>query len=85
MASAILEELKTVATLVKRSQIEDAVSSSWAALDAEEDSQGRGIGTLLAEAGAEGGGRREGEGGTGVLNSENNGKRLIGSSAWWGE
>ena len=29
MASALLEELKTVATEVKRSQIRDAVGSSW--------------------------------------------------------
>ena len=56
MASALLEELKTVATEAKRSQIEDAVGSSWAALAAEEDPQGRGIGTLLVEAGAGGGG-----------------------------
>ena len=49
-----------MATEAKRSQIEDAVGSSWAALAAEEDSQGRGIGTLLVEAGAGGGG---GEGG----------------------
>ena len=60
MASALLEELKIVATEAKRSQIEDAVGSSWAALAAEEDPQGRGIGTLLVEAGAGGGG---GEGG----------------------
>ena len=67
MASALLEELKIVATEVKRSQIEDAVGSSWAALAAEEDPQGRGIGTLLVEAGAgrgrgRGGGEREGRG-----------------------
>ena len=61
MASALLEELKIVATEAKRSQIEDAVGSSWAALAAEEDPQGRGIGTLLVEAGA-GGGRGGGEG-----------------------
>ena len=41
MASALLEELKIVATKAKRSQIEDAVGSSWAALAAEEDPQGR--------------------------------------------
>ena len=41
MASALLEELKMVATEAKRSQIEDAVGSSWAALAAEEDLQGR--------------------------------------------
>ena len=62
MASALLEELKIVATEAKRSQIEDAVDSSWAALAAEEDPPGRGIGTLLVEAGA-GGGRGGGEGG----------------------
>ena len=63
MASALLEELKIVATEAKRSQIEDAVGSSWAALSAEEDPQGRGIGSLLVEAGAGGGGgEREGRG-----------------------
>ena len=65
MASALLEELKMVATEAKRSQIEDAVGSSWAALAAEEDPQGRGIGTLLVEAGAGGGGERGGGGGGG--------------------
>ena len=49
MALELIEELKTVATEAKRSQIEDAVDSSWAALAAEEDPQGRGIGTLLVE------------------------------------
>ena len=79
MASALIEELKTVATEAKRSQIEDEVGSSWAALAAEEDSQGRGIGTLLVEAG-EGEGRGRGVGGegggvgAGVLDSENNGR-----------
>ena len=62
MASALLEELKIVATEAKRSQIEDAVGNSWAALAAEEDPQGRGIGTLLVEAGAGGGGGRGGGG-----------------------
>ena len=57
MASALLEELKIVATEAKRSQVEDAVGSSWAALAAEEDPQGRGIGTLQVEAGPGGGGR----------------------------
>ena len=52
MASALIEKLKTVATKAKRSQIEDTVGSSWTALAAEEDPQGRGIGTLLVEAGA---------------------------------
>ena len=65
MASALLEELKIVATEAKRSQIEDAVGSSWAALAAEEDPQGRGIGTLLVEARAGGGGGRGGRGGEG--------------------
>ena len=65
MASALLEELKIVAIEAKRSQIEDAVGSSWAALAAEEDPQGRGIGTLLVEAGAGGGGGRGGGGGEG--------------------
>ena len=60
MASALIEELKIVATVAKRSQIEDAVGSSWAALAAEEDPQERGIGTLLVKAGA-GGGRGGGE------------------------
>ena len=83
MASALIEELKIVATEAKRSQIEDTVGSSWAALAAEEDPQGRGIGTLLVEAGAGGGGGggggrgAEGRGGSmeaGVLDSENNGR-----------
>ena len=84
MASALLQELKIVATEAKRSQIEDTVGSSWAALAAEEDPQGRGIGTLLVELGAgggggEGGGERGAGGrgggvGAGVLNSENNGR-----------
>ena len=66
MASALIEELKIVATEAKKSQIEDAVGSSWAALQ-----------TLLVEAGAGGGegvgegrerrgGERGGRGGEGV-------------------
>ena len=81
MASALLEELKIVATEAKRSQIEDAVGSSWAALAAEEDPKGKGIGTLLVEAGAggRGGGERGAGGGgggvgAGLLDSENNGR-----------
>ena len=66
MASALLEELKIVATEAKRSQIEDAVGFSWAALAADEDPQGRGIGTLLVEAGAGGRGGEGGRGGGGV-------------------
>ena len=61
IASALIEELKIAATEVKRSQIEDAVGNSWVTLAAEEGHQGRGTGTLLVEAGGEGGGRgREG-------------------------
>ena len=84
MASVLIKELKTVATETKRSQIEGAVDSSWAALAAEEDPQGREIGTLLVEAGEGGGGfgGRKGRGGrgaggrggcvwAGVLDSEN--------------
>ena len=56
MASVLIEELKTVATEAKRSQIEYAVGSSWAALAAEEDPQEIGTGSLLIEAGAGGGG-----------------------------
>ena len=54
MALALLEELETVATEVKRSPIENAVGSSWATLAAKEDPQERGTGTLLIKAGAGG-------------------------------
>ena len=90
MASALIEELKIGATEAKKIQIEDAVGSSWASLAAEVDPQGKGIGTILVEAGAgggRGGGGGEGEGrggrgagerrgcvGAGVLDSENNGR-----------
>ena len=74
MPSALIEERKTVVTEAKRRQIEEAVGSSWAALAAEEDPQGRGKGTLLVEARAGGGGGREGGVGAGVLDSENNGR-----------
>ena len=74
MASALIEELKTVATEAKKNQIEDAVGSSWAALAAEEDPQGRGIGTLLVEAGAGGGeGRGRGRGGGGEEGAQGRG------------
>ena len=63
-----------MATEAKRSQIEDAVGSSWAALAAEENPQGKGIGTLLVRAGAGGGGGGGGGVGAGVLDSENNGR-----------
>ena len=42
MALALIKELKIVTTEAKRSQIEDAVGSSWAALAPEEDPQGEG-------------------------------------------
>ena len=78
MASALLEELKIVATEAKRSQIEDAVGSSWAALAAEEDPQGRGIGTLLVEAGAGGGGG----GGGGERGAGGGGEGACGRGCW---
>ena len=74
MPSALIEERKTVVTEAKRRQIEEAVGSSWAALAAEEDPQGRGIGTLLVEARAGEGGGGEGGVRAGVLDSENNGR-----------
>ena len=77
MASALLEDLKVVATEAKRSQIEDAMGSSWAGLAAEEDPQGRGIGTLLVEAGAGGGGWGEGGG-------ERSGGERGGEGGAWG-
>ena len=40
MASALLEQLKTAATEVKRSQLEDAVGASCAALAGGEDPEG---------------------------------------------
>ena len=58
-----------MAAEAKRSQIDDGVGSSWAALAVEEDPQERGIGTLLVEAGAggeEGRRGRRGRGGGGV-------------------
>ena len=73
MVSVLIEELETVATEAKRSQIEDAVGSSWATLAAEKDPPGRGIGTQLVEAGAGGGeGGRGGGVGTGALDSHIN-------------
>ena len=63
MASALLQELKSVAAGVKKVQIEDTVGTSYAALAAEEDPQRRGVGTLLVKARAKGGGGgEEGEG-----------------------
>ena len=82
MASALIEELKIVATEAKRSQTEDAVGSSWAALAAEEDPQGRGIGTLLVKAGA-GGGGREGRGGRGAGGEAGAGGGGVGQREQW--
>ena len=83
MVSALLGELETVTTEVKKIQIEDAMVGSWVTLAAEENLAGRGIGSLLVEVGAGGGGGRgggDGRGGgvcgkeAGVLNGENNGR-----------
>ena len=49
MASALMYELKTLATEAKRSQKEDAVDRSWASLAAEEDSQEREIEIVVVE------------------------------------
>ena len=63
MAPALLEELRTVATEVKRNQIENAVGSSWAAMVAKDGPQRRGIYILLVKARAGGGGwRGDGDG-----------------------
>ena len=70
MASALTEELKAVATEAKRSQINYAMGSSWTALAAEEDPQGRE--TVYwskreqEEGGGGDGGERGGSGGGGV-------------------
>ena len=69
MASALLDELKSVATQVKRSQIEYAVGSSWVAPETKKDPQERGIGTLLVEVEVREGwgwGRCEARGGEGA-------------------
>ena len=81
MASALIEELKTVATKAKRSQIEDAVGSSWAALcpsggrgpsrERDKNSTGR---NGSRRRGGRGRGGRGGGGEAGVLDSENNGR-----------
>lgn len=55
------EELRTVATEVKRSRKQDAVGASWEAILVEEDPQWRGIRTLLVEAEVERGGGRGGK------------------------
>ena len=77
MGSALLEELKTVASKVNKTHIEDAVGSSWPALAAKENPPERGIGTLLVEAGAGGGGGQEGGDGGG----ERGAGRTMGESA----
>ena len=51
IASALLEEPKIMAAEVKRSQVEDTVGSSRAALEVGEGPQERGILTVLIEAG----------------------------------
>ena len=64
MASALIEELKTVATEAERSQIENVSGSLRAALAVEEGPQGRGTGILLSKGEKEEEGR-EGRGGEG--------------------
>ena len=83
MASALIEELKTVATEAKRSKKEDAVGSSWTALAAEEDSQKGGIGTLLVEAGAGGGGGGRGGEGEGWGGEGGRGGGGVGQREHW--
>ena len=83
MASALLVELKIVASKIAKSQIKDAVGCSWASLAAEglsreryRDSAGR-SGSRSRKGGGTGderGAGGEGGGGGGVLNSENNGR-----------
>ena len=55
MASVLLEEMKTVVPEANNNQLEETMGGSWAALTAEYNLRGRGIGTLLVEAGAGGG------------------------------
>ena len=61
-----------MATKANKSQIEDAVGGSLAALAVEEDPQGRGIRTL--QVGWERGGWERGGRAGGVLDSENTGR-----------
>ena len=65
MASAPIEELKTVATEAERSQIENVSGILWTALAVEEGPRGRGTGTLLSKGEQEEEGR-EGRGGRGA-------------------
>lgn len=52
MASAVIDDLKTLATEVDRSNTEEIVDTLRAALPADHDLQAIGLGTLLAEVGA---------------------------------
>ena len=65
------------------------MDASWAALAAKEDPQGRGIGTLLVETRAGGGGRGGVEGEWGVGGGGGRRTRTVGGSigntAWRGE
>ena len=63
MAPALLEQLKTVVTEVTRSENQDAVGASWAALVTEKDPQGRSIGALMVKVGGK---RRRDVGGAGT-------------------
>ena len=95
MASALIEELKIVATEAERSQIENVSGSLWTTLAMEEDPRRRGTGTLLSKGekeeegwegrGGRGAGGRGGCVGPGISNNENNRSihsqpRLIGGS-----
>ena len=95
MASALIEELKIVATEAERSQIENLSGSLWTTLAMEEGPRGRGTGTLLSKGekeeegwegrGGRGVGGRGGCVGPGISNNENNRSihsqpRLIGGS-----
>ena len=85
MASALLEELKIVATEAKKSQIEDAVGSSWAAPSGgrgpsrERDRNATGRSGSRRRGGARGGGG-EGRGGGGRGGREGRG----GEGGAWG-
>ena len=59
------KEKKTGATGVKRSQLEEVVGASWAALAVEDGPQERVIGALLVKAGEREGEEARGGGGVG--------------------
>ena len=65
MASALIEELKIVATEAKKTQIEDAVGSSWAALGGKGPSRERDRNSF-SRSGSRRRGGGEGRGGTGT-------------------